>query len=170
MLSLEHDDTSYLVLVRIGDQNYGIPTSQVGMFTQMPNDFIPVPIGADWVLGVASLGGNVVICNDLSRMIDNNPSAITMSSRILIPSRIVGIHVGLLVNKVYGWVEETDIEPFYDNFRKWITGYGEDNGKHFAVMDIAKLVSSDLFLNAGSPVFAGQAGVDGYAARAYEKL
>lgn len=170
MLGSGESSGDSVVLFRVGGTDYGVPSSQVEIVVDVPEDFVPVPIGAAWVLGVASVAGNVAICSDLSRMFDGHAAPIGSTARILIPAKSVGAHVGLLVNRVWGWERDAEVGLAPGGVAEWITGYGEVRGRKFTCIDLAKLLSSDVFLNAGSPVFAGQAGVDVYAARVYEKL
>ncbi len=90
---LDDEDRAYDVVVRVADQRYGIPVSQVREVLR-PGVITRVPGAPEIVVGIVNVRGAVVTVLDLSALLTGE-RAVTAASIVLLEhgTRLVGLAV-----------------------------------------------------------------------------
>lgn len=114
-----------------------------------------VPLTQDWYLGLSSIRGNLVGVVDFSRFLGYPATTIDAESRIVVFSRGLSLHGGLLVSRVLGLRNPQQMTPAPESVQsaglaRWATQcYRDDQSRLWAQVDLAALVQDPDFLHIG---------------------
>lgn len=114
-----------------------------------------VPLTLDWYLGLSSIRGNLVGVVDFPRFLGYAGTEIDTSCRIIVFSRALSLHGGLLVSRVLGlrnpqqMTSEPDSKPA-SALSPWVTQcYRDDQSQLWMQIDLAALAQDPRFLQIG---------------------
>lgn len=94
--------------IQIGAARYLLRLDQVGEITSI-GQLVPVPLTRDWYLGLTSIRGELVSVIDLAHFLGGPVSRIDKDSRILALAPSLALNAGLLVSKVIGLRNTSEI-------------------------------------------------------------
>jgi twitching motility protein PilI len=115
----------------------------------------PVPGTRAWLLGVASVRGNLIPLVDLKRFLTGEPGVLAEASRIVVV-RQPGGHVGLLVDEVFGqrnFTEQQRVEvdaAADDPIAPYIVANFALGDVHWSQFSMAALVRAAEFVQAAA--------------------
>jgi purine-binding chemotaxis protein CheW len=142
------DTVSQWVTFRLGDEIYGIDVLQVQEVLRI-TEISPVPGAPHYVLGIINLRGNVVTVIDARNRFGLPPKETDDASRIIVVDAFDKV-VGLLVDNVseVAYVPNSQIEVGpnvgADDGNKFVSGVSNRDGDLLIMVDLAKLINTEL--------------------------
>lgn len=111
----------------------------------------PVPHAKPWFAGLANVRGNLVCVVNFAGFLRLAPSGAATDARLLLVSNRLGAHSALLVDKVLGLTDTGKLIPTSARpDQPWIAArLADDAGERWDDVNVAALVGSDAFLQAG---------------------
>lgn len=112
-----------------------------------------VPLTQDWYLGLSSVRGNLVGVIDFSRFLGYAGTQMDAECRIIVLSRALSLHGGLLVPRVLGLRNPQQMTPAPEHDRvaselshRATQRYRDDQSRLWMQIDLAALVQDPRFL------------------------
>ena len=142
------DTVSQWVTFRLGEEIYGIDVLQVQEVLRI-TEISPVPGAPHYVLGIINLRGNVVTVIDARNRFGLPPKETDDASRIIVVDAFDKV-VGLLVDNVseVAYVPNSQIEVGpnvgADDGNKFVSGVSNRDGDLLIMVDLAKLINTEL--------------------------
>lgn len=135
--------------IEVGGAPWLVDLAAVSEVIAVP-DFIPVPLTRTWYRGLANIRGNLYGIVDASLFLGAAPTPAGLDNRLLLPHARFRTNCGLLVKKVLGLRNLTELEPLPDaeGPAPWVAGEFTDTaGTRWTELDLAALMASPEFLN-----------------------
>lgn len=125
--------------VMIGAERFLIDLTQTGEIVPLA-PICAVPLTQPWYLGLANIRGNLVGIIDYARYLDAGETAVAPDSRLLTFAQGLGFNCAILVNRVYGLRQASDMQVAGD-------GLVDAENNQWLVLDLAELVQDPRFLH-----------------------
>ena len=148
-LQIEAKKTWSGVAFRLADTHLVTPLSEMREILTYP-ELSAVPGARPWLKGIANVRGNLLPIIHLQSYLGRQATVIGRRSRVLVVKH-EGIFAGLIVDEVLGmkhFVEEefTTKVVSDDGPRDYLDGAYIQEGQHWEVFNVQRLVQSPLFL------------------------
>jgi twitching motility protein PilI len=115
---------------------------------------VPVPLTHRWFLGLANIRGNLFSVIDFPAFLDRDPVVLDSLARlILLNARAGEQHAGIVVQRVLGLRNLTDMQPAPDTaqHRDWhVQRWTDADGVVWQEIDLGKLSRDPAFLQVGA--------------------
>jgi twitching motility protein PilI len=133
-----------------GSRRWLFRPDQAGEILPVPA-ISPVPHAKAWFAGLANVRGNLVCVVNFAQFLGLAPSGTASDARLLLVSNRLGAHSALLVDKVLGLTDTGKLIPTSARpDQPWIAArLADDAGERWDDVNVAALVGSDAFLQAG---------------------
>lgn len=125
--------------VMIGTERFLVDLTQTGEIVPLA-PICTVPLTQPWYLGLANIRGNLVGIIDYARYLDAGDTAVAPDSRMLTFAHSLGFNCAILVNRVYGLRQASDMQVSGERL------VDADNNE-WLVLDLAELVQDPRFLH-----------------------
>lgn len=141
--------------VMVGDTHYLFDLQQTSEIMPV-RPITKVPLTQDWFLGLSSIRGNLVGVVDFPRFLGYVGTEMDAACRIIVFSRGLSLHGGLLVSRVLGLRNAQQMMPVPESgqaseLSPWVTQrYRDDQSRLWLRIDLAVLVQDSRFLQIGS--------------------
>lgn len=142
------------VAFRVGSAAFVTPRDEVKEVLAWP-DVTPLPRAKPWLLGLASVHGQLIAVTDLARWAGQGETALTNTCRVIVVNH-PDVPAGLLVDQVHGfrrfsaadaargpWESSTPFAPH-------VLGTFTLDDESWTVLGLRQLVESEAFLEAAS--------------------
>jgi twitching motility protein PilI len=142
------------VAFRVGPYSFVAPREEVKEVLAWP-EVTPLPRAKPWLLGLASIHGQLVAVTDLARWAGTGETALTNTCRLIVVNH-PDVPAGLLVDQVFGFRRfangdsvsaPSDVAP---SFASHVQGAFALEGESWTVLGLRHLVESETFLEAAS--------------------
>lgn len=131
--------------VQIGPERILLELTQAGEIVPVPA-ITPVPLTQSWYLGLANVRGNLLGVIDLARYLKLDDaadgSAIGADSRIVTFASSLGFNCALLVSRVYGLRQASEMRPEGEQLV-------DADAQAWSLLDLAALVRDPRFVQIG---------------------
>lgn len=115
--------------------------------------FTPVPISRSWILGIASLRGQLVTIIDLKNFLFKADSLKKMSGHRIVVSKVGEVFLGFVVDQVVGLMNLKK-EDFVDSYPEhwdsnlvdYLSGIYREGSGYFGVCDLLKMLNDTRFI------------------------
>lgn len=136
--------------VLIGGSRYLLHLQAAGEIVSA-SGITPVPLTQLWYLGLINIRGNLVSVVDFARFQGGAKTVIDKDSRIVAFSSSLGFNCGLLVSRVLGLRNVTEMrEHEAGDAQPWIGQRYLDQESHvWSELDLAKVIQQPAFLHVG---------------------
>ncbi|MDP3842388.1 MAG: chemotaxis protein CheW [Oxalobacteraceae bacterium] len=140
--------------VMIGDTHCLLDLQQTSEILPV-RSITKVPLTLDWYLGLSSIRGNLVGVVDFPRFLGYAATELDAACRIIIFSRGLSLHGGLLVPRVLGLRNPQQMAPAPDAepasaLSRWTTQcYRDEQARLWMQIDLAALVQDPRYLQIG---------------------
>lgn len=135
--------------IEAGGFRWLVDLAMVSEVIAMP-DCVPVPLTRPWYRGVANVRGNLYGIVDFSHFLGEEPTPPSQENRLLLPASGFNVHCGLLVKRVLGLRNPSELKPLppAPGSTAWTAGeYADATGAPWKELDFPTLVASPDFLN-----------------------
>lgn len=135
--------------VEAGGLRWLVDLTMVSEVISVP-DCVPVPLTRPWCRGVVNVRGNLYGVVDFSRFLGEIPTPMSQGNRLLLPASRFKINCGLLVTRVLGLRNPSELKPLppVQGPEPWTRGaYADPAGERWKELDFPALVASPDFLN-----------------------
>ena len=140
--------------VVLGGRHFLLDLTQAGEVTTV-GAITPVPLTADWFLGLSNLRGNLISIIDLARFQGQEPTVVEKDSRVVAFAPALGFNCGLLVSRVLGLrnVAEMTLKnaaPAADKPAWLARQYVDHEAQDWTELDLSLITQDSRFLHVGS--------------------
>jgi purine-binding chemotaxis protein CheW len=138
----------HIVGFQVGRETYGVPITSLHEIVRVP-EITAVPDAPDYMEGVINLRGKIVSVIDLRKRFGEAKVALNRRNRILVVEH-GGRLSGLIVDSASEVIKipAADVEPsptaLQDGGLNCVTGLGKYHGRLIVLLDMAKLLESDV--------------------------
>ncbi|HEY0845975.1 MAG TPA: chemotaxis protein CheW [Noviherbaspirillum sp.] len=138
--------------VMIGETRWLLNLQEAGEIVSV-GSITKVPLTQDWYLGLTNIRGNLISVVDLARFRGMAPTSIDKESRIIAFSPSLAFNAGLLVSRVMGLRNVSDMalqEPVESDGAPWaIQRYIDRESQMWTELDLSQIVQDPQFLHVG---------------------
>lgn len=139
--------------VMIGQTHWLLNLQEAGEIVSV-GTITNVPLTQDWFLGVTSIRGNLVSVIDLARFQGLAPTPRHKESRVVVFAPTLSFNCGLLVSRVMGLRNVTDMEPQdgadTDNAPWAVRRHLDRESRLWTELDLSLIVQDSRFLQIGA--------------------
>lgn len=116
-------------------------------------DYAPIPISRPWLLGVASIRGQLLTLIDLKNFLFNLDSPSNLKHKRIITARADQVFLGLVVDQVIGMAQLWEMQSEVRHPASWedsvvdvLRGIYRKDDAYFGLCDIEKIVHNQRFM------------------------
>ena len=116
-------------------------------------DYAPIPISRPWLLGVASVRGQLLTLIDLKNFLFNSDTVSNLNRKRIITARAGQVFLGLVVDQVVGMAQLWEMQNEAQRPAKWdesvvdiLRGIYRKDDTYFGLCDIEKIVHNQRFM------------------------
>ena len=116
-------------------------------------DYSPIPISRPWLLGVASIRGQLLTLIDLKSFLFNTDSAGSLKHKRVLTARAGHVFLGLVVDQVVGMAQLWEMQNEARHPAAWdeavvelLCGIYRKDDTYFGLCDIEKIVHHQRFM------------------------
>ena len=125
--------------VMIGAERFLLDLTEAGEIVPVL-PICAVPLTQSWYLGLSNIRGNLVGIIDYARYLDAGETAVAPDSRMLTFAHSLGFNCAILVNRVYGLRQASDMQVAGERLV-------DADSNEWLVLDLAELVQDPRFLH-----------------------
>jgi twitching motility protein PilI len=143
----ENTSVASMLGVKINDMNWLITLTDLGEVLPVP-EISCVPHTQIWFKGMVNVRGNLYALTDLANFFGFLPSVISSESRMLLVHEKYGVNAGLLVDKLVGLrnLSEMQEQESVNSDSTWCLGqYRDANQQLWSVLNIERLLGENRF-------------------------
>lgn len=141
-----------LLGVMIGQTRWLLNLQQAGEIVSV-GSVVKVPLTQAWFLGLTNIRGNLTSVIDLAQFRGQQPTSVDKESRIVAFAPSLAFNSGLLVSRVMGLRNVTEMEehqPIEPNEAPWAVRHYLDRDSHvWTELDLTLIVQDPGFLHVG---------------------
>lgn len=108
-----------------------------------------IPLVQPWFLGMSNVRGTLYAINDVKRLLDDKPTEISSSTRMLLINDNIANNVGFVVDSLIGLRSMDTLTPLEVTTEESIcfssARFEDDEKKLWYVLDCKKMVNSSVF-------------------------
>ncbi len=151
--SRTNDSSGNRLAVQVGSENWLIDMTDINEVI-IPPQLAQVPLAHDWFLGIANIRGRLYTVVDLSAYAGGEAVHRQPENRLLLTHPRFGLHAALLVDRVLGLRNTSNMHPVTDTgtaiAKPWNELLWQDEHNNiWHGLDMTSLVSNPAFLAAG---------------------
>lgn len=142
--------------VAMGEQHYLIPLAQAGEIVPLAGlPVTPVPATQAWFLGLLNIRGSLIGLADLMGLAEAALQEIGRGSHALLLADGLAPHCALLLSRVLGLRDITEMTRISKNFETEIAlpgingRYKDNSGQQWDELDLSQLIQDSRFLQIG---------------------
>ena len=116
-------------------------------------DYSPIPISRPWLLGVASIRGQLLTLIDLKNFLFNTDSTSNLKHKRVLTTRTDHVFLGLVVDQVVGMAQLWEMQNEARHPASWdeavvelLRGIYRKDDTYFGLCDIEKIVHHQRFM------------------------
>lgn len=138
--------------VVIGGRRWLLDMQEIGEIVPF-SAITKVPLTQDWYLGLLNIRGNLVSVIDFARYQGLPPTETDSSNRVVTFSPALGINCGLLVTRVLGLRNVTEMQPMSANdvqMAEWaLDSYRDSDSQEWTGLSLSAIAQEQRFLHIG---------------------
>ncbi len=138
--------------VVIGGRRWLLDMQEIGEIVPF-SSITKVPLTQDWYLGLLNIRGNLVSVIDFARYQGLPPTETDSSNRVVTFSPALGINCGLLVTRVLGLRNVTEMQPMSAidvQMAEWaLDSYRDSDSQEWTGLSLSAIAQEQRFLHIG---------------------
>jgi twitching motility protein PilI len=138
--------------VVIGGRRWLLDMQEIGEIVPF-SSITKVPLTQDWYLGLLNIRGNLVSVIDFARYQGLPPTETDSSNRVITFSPALGINCGLLVTRVLGLRNVTEMQPMSAidvQMAEWaLDSYRDSDSQEWTGLSLSAIAQEQRFLHIG---------------------